>query len=45
MRDVLFYGELPELSETLYTAVAAVVGLAAGAFVFSRSDDRIAVEV
>ncbi len=45
MRDVLFYGELPELSETLYTVVAAVVGLAAGAFVFSRSDDRIAVEV
>jgi len=45
MRDVLFYGELPALSETLYTVVAAVVALTGGALVFSRSDDRIAVEV
>jgi ABC-type polysaccharide/polyol phosphate export permease len=45
MRDVLFYGELPELSETLYTVAVAAVALAGGAFVFSRSDDRIAVEV
>jgi len=45
MRAALFYGEAPPLADTVYTAVAAVVALALGAFVFSRSDDRIAVEV
>jgi lipopolysaccharide transport system permease protein len=45
MRDVLFFGDLPMLGDALYTAVAAVLALALGAFVFSRTDDRIAVEV
>ena len=45
MRAVLFYGEAPAAGDAVYTIVAAVVALAAGAFVFSRSDDRIAVEV
>ena len=45
MRAALFYGEAPPLADTVYTAVAAVAALALGAFVFSRSDDRIAVEV
>jgi ABC-type polysaccharide/polyol phosphate export permease len=45
MRDALFYGEAPAAADTLYTVVAAIVALALGAFVFSRSDDRIAVEV
>ena len=45
MRAVLFNGDLPSAGDALYTAVAAVVALAAGAWVFSRSDDRIAVEV
>jgi ABC-type polysaccharide/polyol phosphate export permease len=45
MRSVLFYGEMPAPADTIYTAVAAVVALAVGALVFSRSDDRIAVEV
>ena len=35
----------PAAGDAVYTAVAAVVALAVGAFVFSRSDDRIAVEV
>jgi lipopolysaccharide transport system permease protein len=45
MRDVLFFGDTPALADTVYTVVAAVAALALGAFVFSRSDDRIAVEV
>ena len=45
MRAVLFDGELPAAGDAIYTLVAAAVALAAGALVFSRSDDRIAVEV
>jgi lipopolysaccharide transport system permease protein len=45
MRDVLFFGDLPTAGDALYTAVAAGLALALGAFVFSRADDRIAVEV
>jgi ABC-type polysaccharide/polyol phosphate export permease len=45
MRAVLFYGELPTAGDAIYTVVGAGVALAIGAFVFSRSDDRIAVEV
>jgi ABC-type polysaccharide/polyol phosphate export permease len=44
-RDPLFYGRLPGLGDTVYTVVAAVVALALGAYVFSRVDDQIAVEV
>ena len=45
MRATLFYGDLPGAADTIYTAVAAVVALAIGAYVFSRADDRIATEV
>ena len=45
MRAVLFNGDLPAAGDLIYTVVGAAVALAAGAFVFSRSDDRIAVEV
>ena len=45
LRAPLFFGTAPPAADTIYTAVAAVVALALGAFVFSRSDDRIAVEV
>jgi lipopolysaccharide transport system permease protein len=45
MRDVLFFGEAPSLGDTVYTVVAAALALALGAYVFSRSDDRIATEV
>ena len=45
LRDPLFFGELPALGDTVYLAVAALVALAVGAFVFSRVDDRVAVEV
>ncbi|MGH3109845.1 MAG: ABC transporter permease, partial [Gaiellaceae bacterium] len=45
MRAVLFNGDLPAAGDLVYTIVGAAVALVAGAFVFSRSDDRIAVEV
>ena len=45
MRSVLFFGDAPTLADSVYTVVAAAAALALGAFVFSRSDDRIAVEV
>jgi ABC-type polysaccharide/polyol phosphate export permease len=45
MRAVLFFGDAPSAGDTVYTVVAAGVALVLGAFVFSRSDDRIAVEV
>jgi ABC-type polysaccharide/polyol phosphate export permease len=45
LHDVLFYGNLPTLGDTLYTAAAAIVALALGAIVFNRVDDEIAVQV
>jgi ABC-type polysaccharide/polyol phosphate export permease len=45
VRDPLFFGELPAAGDVLYLAVSAVLSLAAGAWVFSRIDDRVAVEV
>lgn len=45
LRDPLFYGRLPTVGDTIYTVVAALAGLALGAYVFSRVDDQIAVEV
>jgi lipopolysaccharide transport system permease protein len=45
LHDVLFYGALPTLGDSVYTAVAAVVALALGAVVFNRVDDEIAVQV
>jgi ABC-type polysaccharide/polyol phosphate export permease len=45
LRAPLFYGDLPTLGDTVYSIVAALVALALGAYVFSRVDDQIAVEV
>lgn len=45
IRDALWSGHAPRLADVLYLAVAAVVALALGAFVFARVDDRIAVEL
>ncbi|HWH06598.1 MAG TPA: hypothetical protein VNT23_09205, partial [Gaiellaceae bacterium] len=45
VRDPLFFGRVPPAGDVLYLAVSAVVALALGAFVFSRVDDRVAVEV
>jgi homopolymeric O-antigen transport system permease protein len=45
IRSVLFVGSLPAWSDVVYLVVAAVVSLVLGAFVFSRVDDQIAIEV
>ncbi len=45
LRAPLYEGRLPRLTDVLYLAVAALAALALGAYVFSRVDDRIAVEL
>lgn len=45
LRDPLFFGDLPAWTDVAYLLGAAVVALAAGAWVFSRVDDRIAAEL
>ena len=45
LRDPLFFGRLPDVVDVVYLCLAAVVALAVGAAVFSRVDDRIAVEL
>jgi lipopolysaccharide transport system permease protein len=45
VRDSLWLGTAPRAADVVYLAVAAAVALAVGAFVFSRVDDRIAVEL
>ncbi len=45
LRAPLFFGELPALADLLYLLGATVAALALGALVFSRVDDRIAVEL
>ena len=45
LRDTIWLGELPRAADVVYLAVAAAVALALGAWVFSRVDDRIAVEL
>ena len=44
-RDPVFFGEVPAAGDVLYVVVTGVIALALGAFVFSRVDDRVAVEV
>jgi len=45
VRAPMFLGRAPALVDVTYLAVAAVVALLAGAYVFRRVDDRVAVEV
>jgi lipopolysaccharide transport system permease protein len=45
IRAPLFLGRLPFWGDALYLVVAAALALALGAFVFSRVDDQIAIEV
>jgi ABC-2 type transport system permease protein len=45
LRDPLFFGKVPRGIDVLYLCAAAVVALALGAWVFTRVDDRIAVEL
>src|SRR5213592_4455560 len=45
IRDPLFFGRMPRAVDALYLCAAAVIALAFGAFLFSRVDDQIAVEL
>ena len=45
LREPLYFGHAPRAADVIYLAVSAVVALGVGAFVFTRVDDRIAVEV
>jgi ABC-type polysaccharide/polyol phosphate export permease len=45
VRAPLFLGTLPHWTDALYLVVACLVSLALGAFVFTRIDDQIAIEV
>jgi ABC-type polysaccharide/polyol phosphate export permease len=45
VRDPLWLGRAPRPADAIYLAVAAAIALALGSFVFSRIDDRIAIEL
>jgi lipopolysaccharide transport system permease protein len=45
IRDALWLGHAPRAADVVYLVVAAVVALSLGAWVFTRVDDRIAVEL
>lgn len=45
IRDPLFFGRLPSWIDVVYSVAAAAISLTAGAFVFKRVDDRLAVEL
>jgi lipopolysaccharide transport system permease protein len=42
IRDPIFFGELPQLSDVLYCVVAASIALVLGALVAGRMDDQVA---
>ena len=45
VRDPLFWGRAPRAADVAYLLVASVAALGLGAWIFTRADDRIAVEV
>ena len=45
IRAPLFLGRMPYWGDAVYLVVASLVSLALGAFVFTRVDDQIAIEV
>jgi lipopolysaccharide transport system permease protein len=45
VRDPLFFGRLPSALDVIHLAGSALLALVIGAWVFSRVDDRIAVEL
>jgi ABC-type polysaccharide/polyol phosphate export permease len=45
VRDAIWLGHAPRAADVVYLVVAAALALVLGAFVFSRVDDRIAVEL
>jgi len=45
IRAPLFEGDLPPLADFVYAVLVSILSLAVGAWVFSRVDDEIAIEV
>ena len=45
IRDPLWLGATPRVADVVYLAVSAVIALVAGALMFRRLDDRIAIEL
>jgi homopolymeric O-antigen transport system permease protein len=45
LRDPVWLGRAPRPADVVYLAVAAVIALSLGAFVFDRIDDRLAIEL
>ncbi len=45
IRAPLFFGELPGAGEVVYAVGVAIVTLALGAFVFTRTDDRLVAQL
>jgi ABC-type polysaccharide/polyol phosphate export permease len=45
VRDTLWLGEAPSVADVIFLACAAVIALVVGALVFTRVDDRIAIEL
>ena len=45
IRDPIWLGRAPRPAEVVYLAVASLLALALGALVFSRIDDRLAIEL
>ncbi len=45
IRAPLFFGHLPHWTDVVYLVAASLVSLAIGAYVFTRVDDEIAIEV
>ena len=45
IRDPLFFGQLPQLSDVIYVFGVAIVALAAAALVFRRIDDQLAAQL
>jgi ABC-type polysaccharide/polyol phosphate export permease len=45
IRDPLFFGELPNLSDVVYVFAVATASLVAAAFVFRRIDDQLAAQL
>ena len=45
IRDPLFFGRLPHLSDVVYVFAVALGGLVAAAFVFRRIDDQLAAQL
>jgi ABC-type polysaccharide/polyol phosphate export permease len=45
IRDPLFFGEIPSAGDVVYAVAAGAGSLALGAFVFKRTDDRLAAEL